>query len=225
MTLHGTGCCLIDYLYASVDFSSPAFAAARSRKEGDGGLTPGRLVFAEDFERFIGVPYAEALAALTGGAASDAHNLGGPSVVSLAHAAQLLTGGPSARADGDVVRFFGIRGDDDTGRLIREALDRLPFDETRVAVVDAATPRTDVLSDPRYDGGHGERTFINLIGAEGAFGPEDLEDGFYDADFVALGGTALIPRLHDGLPGILRAAGARGAPPRGGGGGRAPPPW
>ncbi len=209
MTLHGAGCCLIDYLYASVDFSSPAFAAARSRKEGDGGLAPGRLVFAEDFERFIGKPYDEALADLTGGATSDAHNLGGPSVVSLAHAAQLLKGG--AAGTDHRVRFFGVRGGDETGLLVDRALGRLPFDEARVAIVDAATPRTDVLSDPRYDDGNGERTFINLIGAALSLRPEDLDDGFFDADLIALGGTGLVPPLHDGLTAVLRTARRRGA--------------
>ena len=203
MTLHGAGCCLIDYLYASVDFSSPAFSASRSRREGDGGLTPGRLVFAEDFERFTAMPYDAALSALTGGAAPDTRNLGGPSVVALAHAAQLRTG--------DKVRFFGIRGDDGTGKLMQEALSRLPFDETRITVVDGPTARTDVLSDPSWDNGHGERTFINLIGTAGRYGPENLPDDFYRADVVALGGTGLVPRLHDGMTGTLRRARAQGA--------------
>jgi hypothetical protein len=44
MILHGTGCCLLDFLYAPVDFTSPAFKALLSRTEGDRGLNPGRLV-------------------------------------------------------------------------------------------------------------------------------------------------------------------------------------
>ena len=205
MTLHGAGCCLIDYLYARADFSTEAFAAARSRTPGDGGLSPGKLVFAEDFERFAGEPYAAALARLTGGAAPDAHNLGGPSVVALAHAAQVREG------SGDSIRFFGARGDDATGDLVSAALARLPLDEARVETLPGATPRTDVLSDPGYDGGHGERTFINLIGTAGSYGPERLPEDFYDAEIVALGGTGLVPPLHDGLTGILRKARARGA--------------
>jgi sugar/nucleoside kinase (ribokinase family) len=67
MVIHGTGCCLIDFLYAREDFSGPPFRAASSRKPGDGGLSPGKLVFAEDFERFMGRPYEEALAFITGG--------------------------------------------------------------------------------------------------------------------------------------------------------------
>jgi sugar/nucleoside kinase (ribokinase family) len=211
MTLHGTGCCLIDYLYASVDFSSPAFTAARSQREGDGGLTPGRLVFAEDFERFTEKPYEQVLAEITNGAESDAHNLGGPSVVSLAHAAQLLAGREPRGAAAHSVRFYGVRGDDETGELVSDALSRLPFDGARVSVVPAATPRTDVLSDPRYDGGHGERTFINLIGAAASFRSGDLEAGFFDADLVAFGGTGLVPPLHDGLTGLLKKAKHRGA--------------
>jgi sugar/nucleoside kinase (ribokinase family) len=220
MTLHGTGCCLIDYLYASIDFSSPAFAAARSRREGDGGLTPGRLVFAEDFERFAGKPYEKVLAGITGGKAPTTHNLGGPSVVALAHAAQLLHGrdedasqarSEQSGASSNTVRFYGIRGDDATGALVAEAVSRLPFDETRISVADAATPRTDVLSDPRYDGGYGERTFINVIGAAGMLRPDDLDRSLFDADLVAFGGTGLVPPLHDGITALLRKARKRGA--------------
>lgn len=206
MTLHGTGCCLIDYLYAKTDFSSPAFAAARSRTPGDGGLSPGKLVFAEDFERFAGKPYASALAELVGGAEPDTRNLGGPSVVALAHAAQLRAG------TGDRIRFFGARGNDETGRLAAESLERLPFDAAELATLTGPTPRTDVLSDPGYDGGHGERTFINLIGAAGEYGPENLPTDFYDADLLALGGTALVPRMHDGMGSVLRRASLRGVP-------------
>lgn len=205
MTLHGAGCCLIDYLYAAADFSSPAFSSCRSGREGDGGLTPGRLVFAEDFERFVGKPYEAVLSELVGGAAPDRHNLGGPSVVALAHAAQLRG------LAGDRVRFFGVRGEDPTGRLVLDALGRLPFDQTEVSVAPGPTARTDVLSDPSYDGGHGERTFINLIGAAGNYGPEDLPGDFYDAEVIALGGTALVPRLHDGLTTILDRAARGGA--------------
>jgi len=205
MKIHGTGCCLIDYLYADVDFESAAFRAARSRREGDGALTPGRLVFAEDFERFICKPYEQALAEIAGGKKADAHNLGGPSVVALAHAAQILAGTEHT------VRFYGVRGDDDTGRLVEEALARLPFSSVRLASRPAATPRTDVLSDPAYDNGHGERSFINVIGAAGFFKPDDLPDDFFAADLVAFGGTGLVPPLHDGLTGLLRRAHTAGA--------------
>lgn len=204
MIIHGTGCCLIDYLYAQVDFSSPAFLAARSLREGDGGLTPGRLVFAEDFQRFIKKPYNQALGELTGGREPTSYNLGGPSVVALAHAAQLLNG------QGHGVDFYGVRGTDSTARLIDQALARLPFHGVHLVEKDAATARTDVLSDPNYDHGHGERTFINLIGAAGKFYPSDLPNDFFDADLVAFGGTGLVPPIHDALTSLLKKVRSRG---------------
>jgi sugar/nucleoside kinase (ribokinase family) len=203
MVIHGTGCCLVDILYAHSDFSTPAFKRALSRKEGDGGLTPGRLVFAEDFERFTGKPYDEALAEITGGP-PDSRNLGGPSIVSLAHAAQVLEGAAE-------VRYYGMRGSDEAGDFVEAALARLPFKEYHLMRKEGAEPRTDVISDPRYDNGHGERTFINLLGAASRFGPEDLDDSFFDADIVAFGGTALVPPLHDGLTSLLKRAASRGA--------------
>ncbi|MDR3139186.1 MAG: carbohydrate kinase family protein [Treponema sp.] len=203
MVVHGTGCCLADILYAHSDFSAPAFKQALSRREGDGGLSPGRLVFAEDFERFTGKPYEAALAEITGGP-PDSRNLGGPSIVSLAHAAQVLGGAAE-------VSYYGMRGSDEAGDFVEAALARLPLKEFRLTRKEGAEPRTDVISDPHYDNGHGERTFINLLGAASRFGPDDLDDSFFDARIAAFGGTALVPLLHDSLTSLLKRAGARGA--------------
>ena len=38
MRISGTGCSLLDYICADVDFGSVAFDAYRSRRPGDGGL-------------------------------------------------------------------------------------------------------------------------------------------------------------------------------------------
>ena len=205
MTIHGCGCCLVDNLYVPVDFGSASFSAARSRRDGDGGLSPGKLVFAEDYERFAGKPYERALAILTDGRSPSARNLGGPSVVALANAAQLRSG------FGDTFRFFGGRGEDATGDLAVDFIARLPLDEHNYVVVPGATPRTDVLSDPAFDHGHGERSFINLIGAAGAYGPEHLGDLFWEADIIELGGTGLVPRIHDGMTEILKRARSKGS--------------
>ncbi|MDR1505691.1 MAG: PfkB family carbohydrate kinase [Treponema sp.] len=237
ITIHGTGCCLIDFLYPKTDFSAPAFREKLSLEDGDGGLAIGKLVFAENFEKFVKAPYENALKEIAGGTPS--HNLGGPAVVPIVHAAQVLGSGVSAR-----VCFYGVRGDDETGGLVEEALVRAGFTPPnlpeRVPAGQGAaqtkpdggvrpgqsagttasytltrckgpTPRTDVLSDPSYNNGHGERTFINLIGAAGEFGPEDLGDGFFDADIVAFGGTALTPKIHDSLAELLGRAKQRGA--------------
>jgi sugar/nucleoside kinase (ribokinase family) len=203
MVIHGTGCCLADILYARGDFSLPAFKVALSKREGDGGLGIGRLVFAGDFERFMGKPYGAALAEITGAAVPSSRNLGGPSVVSLAHAAQVL--GEKA-----AVRFFGTRGDDELGDFVESALARLPFKEYRL-LKEGETPRTDVISDPTYDNGHGERTFINLLGAASYFYPRDLGDAFFDAGIIAFGGTGLVPPIHDGLTELLKKAREKGA--------------
>ncbi|MDR1175636.1 MAG: PfkB family carbohydrate kinase [Treponema sp.] len=249
ITIHGTGCCLIDFLYPATDFNAPAFREKLSLEDGDGGLAIGKLVFAENFEKFVKVSYESALKEIAGGTPS--HNLGGPAVVPIVHAAQVLGSGVSAR-----VCFYGARGDDETGCLVEEALVRAGFTPSNPpghvpAGQDAAhtkpdggvrpipgtlvtkaesggqrdgttasytltrckgpTPRTDVLSDPGYNNDHGERTFINLIGAAGEFGPEDLGDGFFDADIVAFGGTALTPKIHDSLSELLGRAKQRGA--------------
>jgi sugar/nucleoside kinase (ribokinase family) len=112
---------------------------------------------------------------------------------------------------GDTFRFFGGRGEDATGALAVDFIARLPVDEQQYVVVPGATPRTDVLSDPAYDHGHGERSFINLIGAAGAYGPEHLGELFWEADIIELGGTGLVPRIHDGMTEILKKARTKGS--------------
>jgi sugar/nucleoside kinase (ribokinase family) len=206
MRIAGAGCCLMDLLYPEVDFSTSAFAAVRSRREGDGGLAPGRLVFAEDAERFAGRPFPETLAAILGGEpAPKAANVGGPSIVALVHASQMLEG------EGVSTAYYGATGDDAIGAEIRSKLSRMSVDLSRLEMREGRTPSTQVLSDPDWDEGRGERCFVNDIGAAAAYGPDDLAGDFFDADIVTMGGTALVPRMHEGLPGVLARARSRGA--------------
>ena len=52
------GCSLADFLYADIDFNAPAFRKCASRRDGDGGLQPGKLVFADSLEKHMSEPYA-----------------------------------------------------------------------------------------------------------------------------------------------------------------------
>jgi sugar/nucleoside kinase (ribokinase family) len=211
----GAGCCLMDILYPRVDFHSPVFESARSLMDGDGGLAPGRLVFAEDAERFLaardarlGLPaqsLPDLMAAIAGGSPPEIENVGGPSVVALIHAAQMLEG------TGADVEFAGARGEDELGDRLLARLQQIPIGLDAYRRGAGRTPSTIVLSDPTWDGGRGERCFINEIGAAAGFLPAELGPPFLGADIVAFGGTALVPPLHDGLPELLQAARARGA--------------
>jgi sugar/nucleoside kinase (ribokinase family) len=203
IVINGTGCSLVDNLYAHCDFSSLVFKQFLSQKEADGGLSPGKLVFAENFERFTGNPYDTALAQIIS-TPPDLRNLGGPSVVSLAHAAQMLAG----RAE---VRFFGVKGNDEYADFIESVIKKIPFKECLLVKKDFPSPRTDVLSDPNYDNGHGERTFINLPGAANHFYPGDLPADFFNSDIAEFGGTALVPHIHERLTELLKRAKEAGA--------------
>jgi len=59
--ISGTGCALADFLYTDIRFDSPAFMKYRSKRAGDGGLSPGKLVFTEGLEQFAGCPYPQIL--------------------------------------------------------------------------------------------------------------------------------------------------------------------
>ncbi len=198
--ISGTGCALVDYLYKPVDFIDPGFKKYLSVKPGDGGLAPGKLVFTEEFEKFSGEAYLKAREKITRGMKPVAVNIGGPSIVSLIHAAQLLHDQPAE------VKFYGCRGSDEGGTFIDTMLKKTPLKTGKYKTGNHFTPFTDVLSDPEFDHGNGERIFINNIGAAWDFTPTDLDDSFFQADMVVFGGTALVPNIHFSLGGLVKKA-------------------
>ena len=204
LSIWGAGCSLIDYLYTPCDFASEPFVRYASQTDGDGGLKPGRLVFAEELERFARQPFARILEDLAGGAPPRRVNLGGPAVVALINAAQLL-------ADAGVsVHFQGARGDDETGRRILQVLDRTPVDASSYRVFPGTTPFTYVFSDPSYAGGRGERMFVNALGAASLFAPSQVDERLFSADIALFGATAIVPPLHRALGSLLARVRARG---------------
>ena len=68
------------------------------------------------------------------------------------------------------------------------------------------TPSTVVLSDPDFEGGHGERIFINSIAGAWEFMPDKLNEDFFSSEVVVFGGTALVPRIHSNLTELLAKA-------------------
>lgn len=200
MRISGVGCCLLDYIYHHYSYRNPVFRQVLSKKSGDGGIIPGGLVFTEDLSRFAGKGTQELIAELTAGMEADVVNLGGPAIVALVHAAQLL-------ADQDIeVRFSGVTGDDEPGRLIRDILAKTPVHAELATVAGLPSASSHVLSDPEQHDGKGERTFLNTIGAAARFGKEQIPFAFYASDIVLFGGTALVPDLHDHLDAVLRKA-------------------
>lgn len=194
------GCCLIDSIYRNCSYESEAFAALWSKQRGDGGLIEGGLVFSEDLKQFSNRTHQQIIEELSGGRKADGKNLGGPAVVSLVHAAQIL-----ASDHGDVT-FFGAVGDDEDAALVRSIIAKTPLQAVLKTVIGMSTPTTEVFDDPSKRNGKGERSFINTIGAAHEFSSDDLSPSFYDADIIILGGTALVPALHNQMDEILRKA-------------------
>lgn len=201
--ISGTGCALVDYLYNPVQFNSPDFLKYLSEKPGDGGLAPGKLVFTEEFEKFSGEEYAGVRDRLTDGKKPLTINIGGPSIVSLIHASQMLHDSPAG------VFFHGCRGRDEGGSFIEKTLGKTPLRIGKYKLVNRYTPFTDVLCDPEYDGG--ERIFLNNIGAAWEMYPADLDDAFFHSDINVFGGTALVPNIHSSLESLLEKSKGNGA--------------
>jgi sugar/nucleoside kinase (ribokinase family) len=204
IVVSGVGCCLVDLLFNDIDFKSEAIRPYLSLKRGDGGLTPGHLVFREEFEKFCGEPFDIVLNRITGGRKHDKINIGGPSVVSLINAAQLVD------PEHCEVRFYGRGGNDEIGSYLLSSLKKTPVVLKDFKLINNQTPSTVVLSDPGFEGGHGERMFINSIAAAWEYGPDDLDEDFFNSDIVVFGGTGLVPQIHDNLTALLRKAKSRG---------------
>ena len=202
--ISGTGCALVDYLYKPVDFSSIAITPYLSISAGDGGLAPGKLVFTEELELFAHENYLSVRDKIVNHKKPVALNIGGPSIVSLIHAAQLLHDQPAE------IRFWGCKGNDEGARFLDEKLRETPLKIGKYKKGERHTPFTDVFSDPDFDQGNGERIFVNNIGAAWELLPEDLDESFFDADMVVFGGTALVPSIHDHLTELLLKAKEKG---------------
>ena len=200
----GVGCCLVDLLYTNIDFSSDTIHPFISLRRGDGGLTPGHLVFNEEFVKFAGLPFNSVLNKITGGRTPDNKNIGGPSIVSLIHVAQLTD------PENCEVRFYGRGGNDDAGEYLVSSIQKTPIVLRDYQLTENITPSTVVLSDPKYDNGHGERMFINSIGAAWDYKPDSLDEDFFNSDIVVFGGTALVPLIHDHLTELLKKAKSKG---------------
>lgn len=200
----GVGCCLVDLLYNDIDFGSDTMRPLLSKKRGDGGLTPGKLVFQEEFESYCGSSLDHILSTITGGRAPDKINVGGPAVVSLINAAQM------AGEENCEVRLYGRGGKDEKGQYLLSSLKRTPVVLKDYKLIDNRTPSTLVLSDPSYDIGQGERMFINSIGAAWDYSPDELDNDFFDSEIVVFGGTALVPHIHDNLTSLLKKAKSKG---------------
>ncbi len=200
----GVGCCLVDRVYNHISFNSELFSVCQSKKRGDGGLIPGRLVFKEEFESYMGKGLEEVLEELTNMRPADKINIGGPGIVAIIHAAQMAYEGNFT------FHFYGRGGRDKDGSYLMEAIKKTPVLTDNYHLGDEVTPSTIVLSDPAYDNGAGERIFINTIGAAWNLQAESLDDRFFGSDLVVFGGTALVPSIHDHLTAILIKAKSKG---------------
>ncbi len=196
-TVSAVGCSLADYLYTKADFNGEVFAKYRSRKEGDGGLSPGHLVFAEDLEKFSGVPYAQITKELGCSGDPDAFNIGGPCIVALINAAQLTN-------DKDIAfNLYGALGKDKTAERIVSIIEQTPVNTDNYVKIEGISPFSDCISDPKHHDGKGERLFVNRLGVAGQYTPAMLGDKFFDADILFFGATALVPEIHDHLHVLL----------------------
>lgn len=200
IVVSGVGCCLMDRIYDKINFCSSEFSKYLSKTPGDGGLVPGTLELEEDFERFMQQKFSVLLPQITNSVPVHKENIGGPCIVALINAAQLTH-------EISEVCFYGCYGSDDVGNNLIASLRTTPIDLSHYQMENGLeTASTVVLSDPDYDEGHGERIFVNTIGASWKYTPDKIDESFYNSDIVVFGGTAIVPGIHEELESLLKKA-------------------
>ncbi len=205
LRIHGLGCGLGDVIFGNISFNSPGAGKYMATSSTALGFRPGALVFLEDLLSLSVTDSKSMLTEITGGCEIDAFNVGGPALVSLVLSSQLLT------AFGVDVKYFGLSGDDAIADNIREILSKTPLHLNAYQKVSGRSPSTYVLSDPSWNNGHGERSFINDLGVCAEFDATEIPEGFFDATLCLFGGTALLPKIHENLETLLKKAREKGA--------------
>jgi len=203
-TINATGCCLVDTIYQGISFSTNEFKGLMRTPDDPRGLTPGQLVFREDLEEMSELSLDEIVCRLNKHAVLPVKNIGGPAIVALIAASQMLENKAVS------ISFSQFFGNDENGQLILNILKNSApnISISHYTEVQESTAETLVLSDPDFDEGEGggERTFINTIGSAGLFTPQDLSENFFSADMVLFGGTGLTPIIHENLTELLQKA-------------------
>lgn len=192
------GCSLTDYLYTHSDFNSPEVQPLLSKENGDGGVAIGKLVFMEDVQKFTGLDREAILKGMSNGYDISARNVGGPAIAGAINASQILYA-----ADTDV-DFYGLCGNDDTGKFIFDCLATTDVKTEHYQTIPGPTPCTYVFSDPSWHDGKGERSFVNLLGVAAAEMPDFPGESFFNGDILWFSATALVPCIHDRLGDLLR---------------------
>ena len=205
MRIAGCGLSIADIICNHVDFRSDVFRRFASLQPGDGGLEPGKIIFQQELEAFAGLRCEQVVEQIVDHRSPDMFSVGGPAIVALILAAQLLD------SPGDRVEFYGRVGRDSIGDDFLALVRRTPLEITHYEQVDDVSPQAYALADPAYDGGHGERLFISNIAAYERYAPADLPDSFFNADLVLFGSTACVPQIHDQLTSLTRRAKQAGA--------------
>lgn len=194
-----TGCALVDNIFSGINFNSKEFQNYLSLKKGDGGLVPGQLTLSDDLYSFSGKTVPEIINDLITSESKNERSIGGPAVVALVAASQLLN---DNRIE---FSFFQNHGNDSNGRYLVDMLNRIApsISLKNYYEVSGSTAQTVVLSDSCFNNGNGERTFINSIATAGIYEPSNLDHNYFDGDILLFGATALTPSIHNDLKNLL----------------------
>lgn len=118
----------------------------------------GGVILTEDLESFLHKDFSFFCREIVGIRDPERFTIGGAALVALINTALLLCHQENR------VRFFGAYGDDNTGKELSTLLLKTPLGLTYYICKQGPTPATMILSDPTYNGVHGERALVHNMG-------------------------------------------------------------
>lgn len=211
ITVNGIGLACADYLFTGLDFNSPQFKKYLTRTPGDGGISTGHLIYRDDLVKFAGKPLDEIRKEQGWLRDIDRFSIGGPCIVGLFNAAQLVKGGLAKNPENITFKLYAGRGEDDTAKRMLEIIHKMPIDISNYIVMpNMVSAATLVLSDQNFNDGVGERSFVYHGGALDHYTIDMVNPDFYDGDILFFSGTASVPQLHAKLTTMLREGKRRG---------------
>ncbi|NMB26349.1 MAG: carbohydrate kinase family protein [Firmicutes bacterium] len=198
MRISGVGCCVVDYIYQDIDFTSPGVKRYLC-KDGSNGLMIGEGNLSSHLTTFFGKSEAAIIEDITGG--RTPHKvLGGVSIVTLVSAAQLLFD----RDEIDVYYYANIP-DNEPGSIIMDTVGKTPLRTDKIQVMEGDSVVTHALCGNDLDG-NPSRTFIcaPCVHPSTALQLEQLDHDFYASELTVFSAIQWEPEISGVFTEVLK---------------------
>lgn len=204
MVISGIGCCVVDYIYKNIDFTSPAVSKFVS-SDGKNGLLIGEANLIDDLVDYFDTSLDSLINHITNNKKPSV-NLGGVAIIALITAAQLLYDASDVK-----IFFYANLPNTELGEYIFKTLKSTPIFLDHIHIKDGKDTITYVFCE-KENNGDATRTFLGYPHTDSSTTLKlgQLEDGFYDSDINYFGHIRWEPEINDNLSYVLKKCKSKG---------------